>query len=572
MRNLLKVAIAVCAALAAMSTQVKAQTVVLTGTGSSAYFLESGLGANNPNGAINAPCVWSESTKSVVATDTSAQVTNPSANASIDTGNAWVAWTMGSSGDCTTATNIYAYQQTDSVVGNRCLANATNYPTPQCSIAYPTSNPAPAGLILAAASEVSLPTSVANALNSATVNFAGSDIRPEDAEFAIARALTPCGQPVVTGSQYLGLGYSNGNEVGDFHFNQAGTGSSFNVVNFTLPANLSVTIVGATPIIVAANGTGISAGSISAQTLASLLDGTYSYTGQVSSSPAATGSPLTVYLREPVSGTYNTMEYNIPNTTVFQTSQDVGVNQPSGQINCNGSVPTGLVPNSNPAAYDLNISTTSGGARLREIGTGNELAAVVANANGNSLGYGFWSVANFKGFTSSTSAYLEVNGVDPLLNSQTAYTGTIPLTGTSNLANVDLHTTANGTYPIWSLLRLVTVNSAATLAAENLAFSTDDFVSFGTTTSRPDFVVPSEMTVVRSHFIPPAGLGLPTTAANGDTSLGNGQSACIAAESGGDVGGVAILLTGNRTFNNLESDNKYCQNTGILTGQTGFRN
>jgi hypothetical protein len=418
-------------------------------------------------------------------------------------------------------------------------------------------------------------------LNSTTVNYAGSDIRPEDAEFAITRALTPCGTPVVSGSQYLGLGYSNGNEIGSFNFNQAGTGSSFNVVNFSLSSPYSVTIVGATPIIVAANGTGISAGAISAQTLAWLLDGTYSYTGQVSSSPSATGSPLTVYLREALSGTYNTMEFNNPNTVALQTSQDVGVNQPTAQVNCSGSVPTGLVAGSSPAAYDLNIATTSGGARQRQIGTGGELAAVVANANGNSLGYSFWSVANFAGFTSAAapnSAYLQIvpNGgttaVDPLLANGVTYTGAIPTTGSAELANVDLHTTQNGSYPIWSLLRLVTVNSAATIAAENLAAATDDFVSFGTSTSRPDFVVPSSMKVVRSHFIPPAGVGLPSAPANGDNALGNGSTACIDSESGGDVGGVAILLTGNQTLNGFESDNKYCETTGNLTGQVNHRN
>lgn len=566
MRNSSKLAIAACAAIAAMSTQVKAQTVVLTGTGSSAYFLESGLGANYSGGLINAPCVWSESTKSVVATDTTVTP------AAIDTGNAWVAWTKGSSGDCTTASNIYAYQQTDSVVGNRCLANA-----PSCSIAYPTSNPAPAGLILAAASEVSLPTTVANALNSATVNFAGSDIRPEDAEFAVTRALTPCGTPVVSGSQYLGLGYSNGNEVGSFNFNQAGTGSSFNVVSFSLPASFNVTLVGATPIVVAANGTGISAGAVSAQTLANLLDGTYSYTGQVSSSPSVTGSALTVYLREPVSGTYNTMEYNIPNTTVAQTSQDVGVNQPSAQVNCNGSVPTGLISGSSPVAYRMNISTTSGGARQREIGTGNELAAVVANANGNSLGYGFWSVANFKGFTSSATpnaVYLQVipNGsttaVDPLLNGSTTYTGAIPTTS-SEIANVDLHTTADGTYPIWSLLRLVTISSSATTAAEDLASATDVFA----TNVRPDFVIPSNMNVVRSHFLPPAIGSLANGLVNGDWQLNDGMSACFSApESGGDVGGVVLAIYSPNPFNGFEDDNDYCANTGNTGGQTGLRN
>jgi hypothetical protein len=584
MRNILKVALASCAVSAAMATPVKAQTVELTGLGSSAYFLEAGLGANYASGAINAPCVWSENTSTVTATDTSV---SPSA---VDTGNAWVAWTKGT-GTCAAPGStalVYAFLSTDSVVGNRCLFNA-NLTTPTCSISYPTSVPAPAGLILTAGvtdcgttGECALPLSIANALNSAKVNFAGSDIRPEDAEFAITRALATstvtCGQALVSGSQYLNLGYANGNKIGSFNYNpSAGTGSYFNVVKFALPATTFVTLVGATPIVVAANGTGISAGSISAQTLAYLLDGTYSYTGQVAASPSATGSPLTVYLREPLSGTYNTMEYNVPNSTVAQTSQDVGKTQPTAQINCNGTVPKGLVSGSSPAAYDMNIATTSGGARQRQIGTGAELKAVLT-ATSNALGYGFWSAANFAGFTSTAAPnakYLEIipfggtTAVDPLLNTSTAYSGTIP-TSTA-LANVDLHTTANGTYPIWSLLRLVTVNTTAEGFANELATSTDDFVNFGTGATRPDFITPSKMTVVRSHFTPPAGTGYPATNANGDNALGTTKTACTTAEAGGDVGGVILLRTGSATLNGFESDNSYCSSTATTDGQTGHR-
>jgi hypothetical protein len=599
MKNLLKVAIAVCAAVAAMSTQVNAQTVQLKGLGSSAYFLEAGLGANYSGGLINAPCVWSLASGTVAATDT--KVT-PSA---VDNGQVWVAWTTGgttySCESPSTSANVYAYLQTDSVVGNRCLFNSTT-----CTIAgFPNSGTSvPAKLILSAIGtncstagatpngECDLPTSIANALNSAAVNFAGTDIRPEDAEFAITRATTACGTAVATGSQYLGLGYSKtaGDRIGSYNYNPTVspvTGSYFNVVNFTLPSTFYVNVVGAIPIVVAANGTGISTGSISAHTLAYLLDGTYSYTGQVSSSPSATGSPLWVYLREPLSGTYNTMEYNIPNTTVFTTSQDVGQSQPSGQINCSGSVPKGLVSGtgsgtSYPASYDLNISTTSGGARQRQIGTGAELKAVVTNANSNSLGYGFWSVANFAGFTSSATPnakYLQIvpygssTAIDPLLNSSTTYTGAIPTTG-SEIKNVDLHTTREGTYPIWSLLRIVTTSSAASTLAGDLASATDDFVSFGATTSRPDFVTPDKIDVVRSHFTPPAIAALTNPLANGDWQLNDGTSTCtLAPESGGDVGGVVLALYSPNPFNGHADDSDYCTaNPTKLGGQTGLRN
>ncbi|MGA3129897.1 MAG: hypothetical protein ABSD59_03795 [Terracidiphilus sp.] len=566
MKSILRIAFAIGLAAVASAASATAQTVVLDGLGSSAYFLQAGLGASYSGGAINAPCVWSEKNGSVVATDTS------TGTSLTDSGNAWVAWTKGSDGTCATAGSIYAYLQTDSVVGNRCLFNS-NLSTRECFITYPTTPASPAGLILGA-SEVSLPSSVVTALNSSTqlVNYAGTDIRPEDAEFAITRALTGCGTPVATGSQYLGLGYSNGGNI----LGYSGTGgSSFHVISFSLPSSApNVTVVGATPIVVAVNdnsGTGFGAYSnISSQALANFLDGTYSYTGQVASSPSATGSAATVFLREPLSGTYNTMEYNVPNRVgppggSFATSQDVGLNQPSTQVNCPGS-PLIAGSTTNP----LFIETPSGGSRQRAIGTGKELAAVVANSTttgtGNSLGYSFWSAANFAGFSGLTTAkYYTVDGFDPLGTG-----GTIPTTSTQ-LASVSLSTTANGTYPIWSLLRLVNVDPSVDNALADLASATDDFVS----PSHPDFVAPSDMNVVRSHFTPPAGSGLPDSSllANGDWQLNDSNSNCFNNESGGDVGGVIIgIYLNSLTHSPLSlNDNSYCTNTGNAGGQVGYR-
>lgn len=546
MKNFVKVSFAVGVTVASISTAAKAQTVQVNALGSSGLFLELGLGASSSTGPIKATCVWSENTNTVIATDSSA------GSALTDKGNAWVAWTPGSGGTCSSPTSpsIYAYLQTDSVVGNRCLFDGA-----KCTIAYPTSSPAPAGLILGTSGEVALPASIATALNKAAVNAAGTDIRPEDAEFAITRATTPCGTAVASGSQYLGLGYANGSTIGSYF-----SSSTFNVIKFSLPASYTVTPVGATPVLIVVNGNGDSTGfsqstitNLSSQTLAYFLDGTNSYADQaLPSNPSASGDKIEVLLREPLSGTYNTLEYNVPNDLTSKTSQDVGLNQPAAQKNCNGTA-----PKTNP----LNIATPSGGARQRAIGTGQELSEVIALPN--SLGYGFWSVANYKGFTSSAAPYakyLTIDGVDPLLKSGVAYTGAIPLTGSTELGNVDLHTTAQGTYPIWSLLRLVNVGSSAPAAVSQLATAAGNFVSFGSSTSRPDFITPANLKVVRSHFIPPAGAGEPTTAANGHVGLTN--SACTASEAGGDVGGVVYTLT---------ADSSYCSSNKVTTGHTGQR-
>ncbi len=556
MKKFVKVSFALGVAVASMSTYAKAQSVEVDALGSSGLFLELGLGASSSTGPIKATCVWSENTSSVVATDST------TGTALTDAGSAFVAWTPGSGGTCSSPTSpaIYAYLQTDSVVGNRCLFDGT-----KCTIAYPTSAPAPAGLILGTSGEVALPASIATALNKAAVNAAGTDIRPEDAEFAVTRATTPCGTAVASGSQYLGLGYANGSKI-DSYFSS----STFNVIKFGLPASYTVTPVGATPVLVVVNGTGDTTGfsqssitNLSNRTLALFLDGTDSYADQaLPSSPSASGDKVEVILREPLSGTYNTMEYNIPNTTgnsmgitpasANKTSQDVGLDQPAAQKNCNGTA-----VKTNP----LNIATASGGARQRAIGTGQELSEVIAQPN--SLGYGFWSVANFKGFTSSAAPhakYLTIDGVDPLLKSGVTYTGAIPVTGGTELANVDLHTTAQGTYPIWSLLRLVNVGATAPAAVTELASAAGGFTTFGTSTSHPDFVTPASLKVVRSHFVPPAGTGEPTSAANGHVGLSS--SACTAPELGGDVGGVVYLLT---------TDSSYCSNNKVTTGQTGER-
>jgi hypothetical protein len=296
---------------------------------------------------------------------------------------------------------------------------------------------------------------------------------------------------------------------------------------------------------------------ISSANLAKLLDGTYSEASQV----GGTGSdPIYVFIREPLSGTYNTMEYTVANTTVNQTSQDVGLgltlnpNQPVNQRNCTVTspwpVPSGTTSTvlNNPLVF----TTGSGGGRYRAIGTGNELkvAEYYANASGltNNLAYGFWSVANYNGYTAAnlgslTAKYLKVDGVDPLISSSShsaSNKGVIPTptTNNANMPYVDLGHVADGTYPIWSLLRLATTTTSATSAANTLASAVQEFVTFGQTTSRPDFVPLADMTVVRSHFAPPGVTFPPSDTPNNGNLNGNG----CGTEAGGDVGGVVLTI------------------------------
>ncbi len=556
MNNILKGSLVLALALGALNASAGAQTAAFNALGSSAIFLELGLATVTPTtsspAGLGVPCVWSGA--GAVAKDTSTPTSLT------DTGNAFVAWTTGATGGTCAAPiapySIYAYLQTDSVVGNRCLFNASNSAT--CSIAYPTTNPAPANLILSSG-EIALPSAVATALNGNAVNAAGTDIRPEDAKFAMTRALAGCNAPVVTGSQYLGLGYTNGGTP--IKTAVTGSTSSFNVIDFTLPASFSVTPLGATPILVVVNSPSSSSGfndgtattQITSATLAKFLDGTYSWTDQTASS-TGTGSPAFVWVREPLSGTYNTMEYNAPNRTMadasgytFKTSQDVGVNQPTTQVNCNGTLPL-----KNPLIF----ATTSGGARQRAIGTGQELAQISATATNSSLGYGFWSVGNFKNFTSAAAPYakyMTIDGIDPLYTTGHTYTGTIPTTS-ADIANVTLNNVANGSYPMWSSLRLVNVGSSASATVTALANAAQNFVAI--TSTHPDFVKASNLGAVHSHFTPSGQSVVPANGRGTSTT-----SVCTATEAGGDVGGFVYSYT---------ADNTWCSTHGP-NGRTGVR-
>jgi hypothetical protein len=549
-KNLLKASFVLGLALvaAAGNTNAGAQTIAMNGLGSSAIFLELGLAASASTSAspagLGASCLWTGG--GGVATD------NSTGASLTDTGNSFVAWEPGT-GTCAAPIapyKIYAYLQTDSVVGNRCLFNGTH-----CTISYPTTTPTTANLILTSG-EVSLTSAVATALNSAAVDTAGTDIRPEDAKFAITRALGGCNTAISPSTQYLGLGYSNGSLI-----KSSFSTSTFNVINFSLPSSYSVTALGATPILVVTNSSSATSGfnastashDISDNILANILDGHYSYTDQTANPAATTGSPINVIIREPLSGTYNTMEYNAPNTTANQTSQDVGFNQAATQKNCNGSV-----VNTNP----LNIMTASTGLRQRAIGTGQEVSTILANPTGTTIGYFFWSVANAKTLTAAAAPfakYMTIDTVDPLFTQDGSYTytGTIPTTTTA-LANVTLDNVASGSYPLWSSLRLVNVGSTPTAAITNLAAAAQNFVPTGTTSARPDFVAASLLSSVHSHFTPP---GQSVTPANGSGSLGSG-SACSAPELGGDVGGQTVFYT---------SDSRFCSMHGVTTGQTGLR-
>ncbi len=515
MRMMTKV-FGIAVALGALTAGVNAQTPGFVGAGSSALFLELGEAAGTatnvtPAGA-GAVCVWSQKggkSTSLTVTDTATE-----------SGQAWIAWTPGTTnqastcGTIGTSTAIYAYVQLDSVLGNRLYFNGGKLGDVSASPAGVATDNLIHNADNTIVEQATLPTAIWTALSGKALTAAGTDIRPEDAKFATLRANTDCGI-AVSGSQYLGLGYAFGTSVVSY-YNSTNT---FHVNNFTLPSSgYTVLSVGATPIIFAVNpgnssgfGTGVS--NISKATLARFLEGQYGSTSEVSG--AAGAAPVTVLIREPLSGTYNTVEYAVPNTISNQNSQEAG--------NCNGTV-----PKTNP--LHLATSDTTGSYRNRVIGTGESVSELLATQD--ALGYAFWSTGNFANATSANARYLTVDGYDPLYDpsgsSYSTIKNTIPTVGNGYLTDVTFTDLNNGDYPVWSMLRLVTATSGANYNyANKLAQAAQNFVPVST---HPDFVKASTLAVVHSHFAPP---GVTTTPNNGGT---------CGTEAGGDVAGVILAL------------------------------
>jgi hypothetical protein len=492
------------ALLLAASGSLKAQTVNVQaiGIGSSALTLALGEAASAPlaQGGVGATCLWTGA--NVV------QATDPTLPSNHETGNVWIAWTPTGT-NCTVVTagtKVYSYLQTDSVVGDRCLFN-------ECAISPVTVGSDPTNVATAhqisTTEQNTVPAAVWNAINNQKVTVAGTDIRPEDAKFAMDRARTPnCATGTVNGSNYKALGYNQGDTILSWFSN-----TRFSAISFDLPiGNYTVTTVGAVPIVVATVGSGFNGmTNLTSANLAKFLDGTY--TGQA--------SDATVIIREPISGTYNTMEYNVPNTNLAGfTSQEKG--------NCNNVTLQPLVGNNNlgTQGFVLNIPTAGGGVRRRAIGTGESVSSLLASTT-DALGYAFWSTANFKNAgNNATAKYVTIDGIDPLKD---AYTnGVIPTAANNGLGSVTLSNVAQGNYPIWSAIRLVNKGTSALPGVTALANAAQNFVP---STPQPDFVKTANLQKVRSHFLVP---GVEVNPNNGGV---------CGTEAGGDVGGVILAAT-----------------------------
>jgi len=410
-----------------------------------------------------------------------------------------------------------------------------------------------------------LPADVINTLNGARMQEAATDIRPEDAKFAVARMLTVCGQPftrnayIQTSYQTYGLGYGNqstqhtGTPVQSF----TNLGTQFSVYDFNISgydpitsvalgsrANWAATVVGAQPIVVVVSPNDGAAGRLASSndiifsTLSEYFLGGYGRTSDL------TGDELnehavTALIPEPQSGTYNVFEYSVPNSNEFKTSQDIN--------NCNG-----IYVNENPLHDPSANGAAPGAFRVRALGTDQVTAALKA-ATTDTIGYFFWSAGNAEGFTPATGKYLTVNGVDPLLDSYgmsggVAYNpGELPHAGNvaphPPLTAVTFKNLNQGDYAIWSALRIVSV-SPVPAGVTNLVAAAQTINA-----TANDFVPLSSLQVWKSHFNISSLSILNNNNGNtvnpatpGDLCPGS------AGEGGGEVGGMTISIHGNKDF------------------------
>jgi ABC-type phosphate transport system substrate-binding protein len=481
-----------------------AQVVMYNGVGSSAMFntfaFAARLGTSPVCGTGGTAHNWTKKNGASVHDARSASISDV-------TGNIWIVWD-----NSTAPTNICAYLNVDSGVGDRAF-----FAVPTATIVLDPADNGSTGDNLVPTpmpADESLPSAVFNALNGAVFNAAMTDIRPEDALFATNRAMAPLT------TNRSGLGY--GPPPIGVPIQSAFSTKSVLPVGFAItgtdpisgrPArgNFLTTNIGACPVVVFVNKTNHLSGHLGNAlftnanrfVLASVLGGpqtTYVSLTRTRDLVPTMGLPsvgLHVLLREPLSGTYNTMEFNVPNSKEIASSQEIGV----------------VPPGDNP----LNQTYASGGSRQRVVGTG-EMVSEVVNIP-DSLGYAFWSFGNFASAVSTTK-YLAVDGVDPIRASYSNGTfptcPTPPCTGLLTFPNIK-----NGTYPIWSILRIVTANPIPTGILSLIGAAISD------ATTIPDFVPATQLFVFRSHYNQVGIVG-----ANGHKSP----------ERGGDVGGAVYTV------------------------------
>jgi hypothetical protein len=500
----------------------------------------------------------------------------------------------------TTPTTVCAYLSVDSVVGQRLFLgqSASGNATLSLTSAAQTTAGANKVAFVTDTATTGLPSAVFSLVNGKHFNVAFTDIRPEDGQLAYGRAA--CSRSGVTDASCFGYGPLGG--IGTAILSSYSQ-TSAQVVAYSIsgndpfsglaiPAFKSINL-GAIPVVIFYNKTDTAAGglgnllptNINATTAAAFWSGLIGVNDQLVGT--ATGSPkqIHVVMREPVSGTYNTFEWQLIHTRDHR-SGDFTQEYNFGPTPANCFTPPAsatFVPPTTSCANPANVTgqqgSSFGGLRTRAIGTGEMVNAVNSTNNPNSIGYAFWGLGTFGG--KNNVKYMTLNGVDPLYPNYSTNGGNLPsCSGAFNLGTFTCTGTLptfdnlkNGNYRVWSTIRAVVYQSYTAPGSGPSVFQLIQATQDQAHVNIPD-LVPSVycgnaacsstvdgMPAFRTHY-PVSGV----QANNGTTSPSTGfcasdQTAPNCFEEGGDMAGVAFLdlqdqdyfsLTGNQFFTWIE--------------------
>lgn len=580
--------------------------VHVVGVGSSAQYLPAAIGADAlallKVGA--GQCVYHYSAKNNAnLVDKRGTVAIP-----LEPGNEWIVWIASMDGaSCpnstgsasignTNITDIWLGMSVDSTVGNRAFL-AQNTPANGGSGVAVESIPVAAANLLGTGSHILWPdnavdvsvlpggaTNVPKAVGTdqagivdVHVNIGFTDIRPEDALYATTRAMG-----TLNTTTYAGLGYKNTTNVGQSIISGEGTGATATPVKFAITGSDPITHdairgyvtfpIGAAPIVFIYNNNGdvthpmdlisgvLATGSSNvagSYKTANLFDGTTSCdtdSEAFGGNGDGMGTPIHIFIREPLSGTMNTTEFNVFRTTGnSDDSQEKGVNpavsNPLSGLACNGL-----------------------GDRTRGVGTGEIIGTsstgVLGTAHG--LGYTFTGFANFAKFggaaTPANYNYLTVNGVDPLGFAPGIYSGeslqqfpncTGPCTAATYwTGGYSFPNLRNGNYKVWSVYRWLvpspdtdawgpTVLAQTTENNINASNAVADFVPFqACPTADPtcSSSTPTDgLALYRSHRTQSGVTCTTSGPCNGTATAANladGGNTLGVDDEGGDVGGL----------------------------------
>jgi hypothetical protein len=588
-------AVVLLAAIAGVLPQAHAQNLKVIAAGSSALWQTLALGAYNNGSSIVA---GGGTTFHYTSGANFNLVDHRSTTPTVDNGATWIVW------DSASPVNVWAFVKVDSVVGNRCY-----FAAPKCTLVTNGAFPAVGNQIKVwpdTTTDTAPPPAVQSLFTTGTlISVAATDIRPEDAAFAACRVNSSLGASTAGGANsdaLDGLGYNTNNAAGVCPAFAAATAqakgvgtpikSGFPGANLTtdvanvlafnltgtdpitgtkLGAAYTVTSVGAAPIVFITAKTGAlkNLHNASEQQLQQVFSG-------ANCDASAFGLPagnINIFLREPLSGTYNTTEATVMRYPTLYAEGSLPGSPVEGL-----SMETSVGAN-NPLAGQAG-TCANGGARFRAIGTGEEVKSVQnSNAAGvyptaqDGIGYTFFSYGNVASIAGSTSfGYITLNGVDPIFASynggdpgQPSVAGELPAQANLPAAcqpsgfpcaedqiwgnGFSFPNLRNGTYRSWSLLRLVSTgtpstNAAALAKASNkyVVLNTPDYVPAAAVTGAVDpisgkTVAELGLKLVRSHYQQYDGnnvkLGAFVTAV--DT--------CNVPEKGGDMGGMIIPTT-----------------------------